>query len=63
MEFTKLSLQFIDNKSKIRKGLLEILNQIDKNDNIVFVDLFGGSLYISYLLHTLFPKCKIITNN
>lgn len=64
MEFTKPPLPFIGNKSKIRKELLEILNQIDnKNDTIVFVDLFGGSLFISHLLHTLFPKCKIITND
>ena len=61
MIFTKPPLPFIGNKSKIRKDLIDILKDI-KGD-YVFVDLFGGSLYISHLLHIMFPKATIIAND
>ena len=30
---------------------------------MIFIDLFGGSFYISYIIHKVFPKAKIISND
>ena len=57
-------LPFRGNKSVIRKDLIKLLNNEALNDDsIIYVDLFGGSLYISYLIHQLKPNNEIITND
>ena len=57
-------LPFRGNKSVIRKDLIKLLNNEALNDDsIIYVDLFGGSLYISYLIHQMKPNNEIITND
>lgn len=56
-------LPFQGNKSLGRKKFLEFLNKIDNGNDMVFVDLFGGSFYLSYLVHQMFPKAKVICND
>ncbi len=56
-------LPFIGNKSFGRKKFLEFLYQIPDGDDMIFIDLFGGSFYISYMIHKVFPNAKIICND
>ena len=67
MQFPKLRkvppLPFVGNKSYGRKKFLEFLYQLDDGDNMTFVDLFGGSFYLSYMIHKVFPNAKIICND
>lgn len=56
-------LPFQGNKSAGRKKFLEFLCKIVDGDSMIFVDLFGGSFYLSYLVHKVFPQAKIICND
>ncbi len=56
-------LPFQGNKANGRKKFLEFLFKIVDGDNMTFVDLFGGSFYLSYLVHKVFPNAKIICND
>ena len=60
----KPPIPFRGNKSKIRKNFMKLLNDEALNDDyIIYVDLFGGSLYISYLIHQMKPNNRIICND
>ena len=57
-------LPFRGNKSVNKEQLINILSSpILNDDNIIYVDLFGGSFYISYLIHKLHPKNRVICND
>ena len=56
-------LPFQGNKASGRKKFLEFLFKIVDGDNMTFVDLFGGSFYLSYLVHKVFPNAKVICND
>ena len=55
-------LSFIGNKSKFRKKFIEILER-DFNDKYIYVDLFGGSGYLSYVVKNIFPNATVIYND
>ncbi|KAI5503649.1 phage tail repeat-like family [Trichomonas vaginalis G3] len=61
MNFTKPPLPFFGNKSRCKDILLRELKKLP--NGLTFVDLFGGSFYISHLCHTVFPDSKIICND
>ena len=67
MQYPKLRkvppLPFIGNKSYGRKKFLDFLFQIANGNDMIFVDLFGGSFYISYMIHKVFPQAKIVCND
>lgn len=54
-------LPFIGNKSYCKQQLIQLLSKFD--DNTVFVDLFGGSLYCSYIVHCMRPNARVICND
>ena len=54
-------LPFQGNKAKINKYLIPIINKIPNNSTVV--DLFGGSLYLSYLIKYIKPTCRVICND
>lgn len=56
-------LPFQGNKSIGRKHFLELLSKMKNGNEKTFVDLFGGSFYLSYLVHMVFPSAKIICND
>ena len=56
-------LPFQGNKSIGRVKFLEIVKRIKDGNKKTFVDLFGGSLYLSYLIHQVFPEAKVICND
>ena len=56
-------LPFQGNKSIGRLRFLELLKNIKDGNNKLFVDLFGGSFYLSYLIHQVFPNAKVICND
>lgn len=56
-------LPFQGNKSIGRKQFLELIHRMKNGNEKTFVDLFGGSFYLSYLLHLTFPEAKIICND
>lgn len=57
------TLPYTGNKSIGRVRFLELLKNIKDGNNIIFVDLFGGSFYFSYLIHLTFPHAKIVCND
>ena len=59
---TKPPLSFIGNKSKYKKIFIQVLKR-DFNDQYVYVDLFGGSGYLSYVVKYIFPNAKVIYND
>ena len=59
---TKPPLSFIGNKSKYKKIFIEVLKR-NFNDQYVYVDLFGGSGYLSYVVKYIFPNAKVIYND
>ena len=61
MNFTKPPLPFFGNKSRCKDIILRELKKLP--NGLTFVDLFGGSFYISHLCHTVFPDSKIICND
>ena len=67
MEIPKLRksppLPFQGNKAIGRNKFYNFLNCIDNGNDMIFVDLFGGSFYLSYLVHKVFPNSKIICND
>ena len=57
-------LPFRGNKSINKEQLINILSSpLLNDDNIIYVDLFGGSFYISYLIHKLHPNNRVICND
>ena len=59
---TKPPLNFIGNKGKFGKIFREELE--DKFDeSYIYVDLFGGSGYLSYLVKYTFPNARVIYND
>ena len=55
-------LSFAGNKRNYRKLFLqELPNMFD--DTYTFVDMFGGSGYLSYLVKYTFPKARVIYND
>ena len=55
-------LSFAGNKRNYRKLFLqELTNRFD--DTYTFVDMFGGSGYLSYLVKYTFPKARVIYND
>ena len=62
IKYTSL-LPFRGHKGFIRNTLLKLLPRVTPNEDVIFVDLFGGSFYISYLIHKLYPNNRIICND
>ena len=59
---TKPPLNFIGNKGKFGKIFREELEE-KFDDSYVYVDLFGGSGYLSYLVKYTFPNARVIYND
>ena len=56
-------LPFQGNKSIGRKKFIDIIKRIKDGENKIYVDLFGGSFYLSYLIHQIYPNARIICND
>lgn len=56
-------LPFQGNKAIGRLKFIEIVKSIFNGENKIFVDLFGGSFYLSYLIHMIHPTAKVICND
>ena len=56
-------LPFQGNKSIGRKKFIALINRIKDGENRVYVDLFGGSFYLSYLIHQIYPNARIVCND
>ena len=58
----KPPLSFIGNKSRFRELFKKILKQ-NFTDKYIYVDLFGGSGYLSYVVKYVFPNAEVIYND
>lgn len=56
-------LPFQGNKSIGRKKFIDVIQRIRDGENRTYVDLFGGSFYLSYLIHQIYPNARIICND
>ena len=56
----KIPLPFQGNKTKHIDDFMTYIKQCSAN---TYVDLFGGSLYLSYVVHKLKPNARVITND
>ena len=56
-----IPLPFQGNKSNRVDSFIEHIKSL--SDDLTFVDLFGGSLYLSYVIHKLKPNAKVICND
>ena len=61
MVYSKPPLPFFGNKSRCKDIILKELKKLP--EGLIFVDLFGGSFYISHLCHSIFPDSVIICND
>ena len=57
----QIPLPFQGNKCNRIDGFIEYINSLP--DDLMFVDLFGGSCYLSYVIHQLKPNAVIICND
>ena len=60
---TNPPLPFQGNRAPQKTQFMNLLKKLKDGNNKVFVDLFGGSFYLSYLIHLTFPDAKIICND
>lgn len=56
-------IPFQGNKSIGRLKFIEIVKSIFNGGNKIYVDLFGGSFYLSYLIKLIHPSAKVICND
>lgn len=56
-------LPFPGNKACSKKIFQQIIHDIKDGNKKTFIDLFGGSFFLSYLIHLKFPMAKIICND
>ena len=56
-------LPFQGNKSIGKTKFINLLKTLPNGNEFTFVDLFGGSFYLSYLTHLIHPKARVITND
>lgn len=56
-------LPFVGNKRNWRKELINVINKIPNNKKYLYVDVFGGSGFISHLISWLKPNNKVIWND
>ena len=56
-----IPLPFQGNKTNRIDSFIEHINSLP--NNLTFIDLFGGSCYLSYVIHKLKPNAKIICND
>ena len=56
----KVPLSFQGNKSK---HIEHFINYINTCPALTFIDLFGGSCYLSYVVHQLKPQARVICND
>lgn len=61
IKYTKPPLPFYGNKSKIKNELIPIIKSLP--DEQIYIDLFGGSFYLSYLIKILKPISVVICND
>ena len=54
-------LPFYGNKSNLRNNIINIVTELP--DDLLFIDLFGGSFYLSYLIKSIKPKANVICND
>ena len=62
MKYVRPPLPFPGNKSRIRKELIPLIDK-EFPDDAIYVDLFGGSFYLSYLVKSLKPNSRVICND
>ena len=60
--FKRPPLQFIGNKYRFREQFIEQISKFN-NPNYIFIDLFGGSGYLSYLTKLVHPNNEVIYND
>ena len=60
---SKPPLPFQGNKSIWKPFFQQVISEIPNGNDRTFVDLFGGSFYLSYLIHKQFPGARIICND
>ena len=56
-------LPFQGNKSIGKTKFINLVKSIPNGNEFTFVDLFGGSFYLSYLTHLIFPLARVVTND
>ena len=54
-------LPFLGNKSKKIDSFIDYIKNCP--DDLIYVDLFGGSCYLSYVIHQLKPNAEVICND
>ena len=60
--FKRPPLQFIGNKFRFREQFVEQVSQF-KNPEYIFIDLFGGSGYLSHVTKHVHPNNQVIYND
>lgn len=63
LKYKNPPLPFYGNKSNFKEIISQICVDYNGHDDMIFVDLFGGSLYLSYLFKSFFPNCQVISND
>lgn len=44
-------------------SIIEIIKRINNGENKTYIDLFGGSFYLSYMIHMIYQSAKVICND
>lgn len=60
--FSRPPLPFYGNKSNLKNHIKKIIEEYFPDDS-TYVDLFGGSLFLSHMIKILKPKSKVIVND
>ena len=62
IKYKSAPLSFPGHKRTFRDEYLGMISD-EYDDSYIFVDLFGGSGYLSYLTHIIYPKAHVIYND
>lgn len=60
--YKQAPLSFAGQKKSFRDEFIQIIKDKFSEDNL-FVDLFGGSGYLSHCIHYVYPKAKVVYND
>lgn len=63
LKYKNPPLPFYGKKSNFKEILSQIAMEMKGHDEFIFIDLFGGSLYLSYLFKSFFPNYQVISND
>lgn len=61
--YTQAPLPFQGQKRRFLKDFKQALKEITPHENLIFVDLFGGSGLLSHTAKSLFPHAQVVYND